>query len=95
MHFRQFLEPEKGEKILIVDDILRSGRRMTLLRKLIEEKEAEVVGLAVAVYQPNPTIADFGNLPLFYLAKMNALYYKDSTTCELCHRGVPIQKILS
>lgn len=95
MHFRQFLEPEKGEKILIVDDILRSGRRMTLLRKLIEEKSAEVVGLAVAVYQPNPTIADFGNLPLFYLAKMNALYYKDSSTCELCRRGVPVQKILS
>ncbi len=95
MHFRQFLAPEKGEKILIVDDILRSGRRMTLLRKLIEEKEAEVVGLAVAVYQPNPTIADFGNLPLFYLAKMSALYYKDSNSCELCHRGVPIQKVWS
>ncbi len=93
MKFRQFIEPEKGEKILIVDDILRSGRRMTLLRKLVEAKGAEVVGLAVAVYQPNPTIADLGTVPLFYLAKMDALYYNDSSSCELCRRGVPIEKV--
>jgi orotate phosphoribosyltransferase len=93
MHFRQFVEPEPGEKVLIVDDILRSGRRVTLLRGLIEAKGAEVVGLAVAVYQPNPTITDLGNVPLLYLAKMDALYYKDSSSCELCRRGVPIEKV--
>ncbi len=93
MRFRQFVEPERGEKVLIVDDILRSGRRMTLLRALVEAKGAEVVGLAVAVYQPNPTIADLGNVPLFYLAKMDALYYKDSSSCDLCLRGVPIEKV--
>ncbi|MBV8865203.1 MAG: hypothetical protein JO210_07355 [Acidobacteriaceae bacterium] len=93
MRFRQFVEPEKGEKILIVDDILRSGRRMKLLRGLVEDKGAQVVGLAAAVYQPNPTIADLGNAPLFYLAKMDALYYKDSSSCELCRRGVPIEKV--
>ncbi len=93
MHFRQFLEPEKGEKIVIVDDILRSGRRVTHLKGLIEERGAEIVGLAVAVYQPNPTIADLGNIPLFYLAKMDALYYKDASSCELCHRGVPVEKV--
>src|SRR4051794_28761661 len=58
LRFRQFVEPEKGEKILIVDDILRSGRRLNLLRSLVEAKQAELVGLAVAVYQPNPTVAD-------------------------------------
>ena len=93
MHFRQFLEPEKGEKILIVDDILRSGRRVTNIRSLIEARGAEVVGLAVAVYQPNPTIADLGNVPLFYLAKMDALYYKDAESCDLCRRGTPIEKV--
>lgn len=93
MRFRQFVEPEKGEKVLLVDDILRSGRRFTELRALVESKGAEVVGLAVAVYQPNPTIANFGNLPIFYLAKMDALYYKDSASCELCRKGVPIEKI--
>lgn len=93
LHFRQFVEPERGEKVLLVDDILRSGRRFTELRSLVESKGAEVVGLAVAVYQPNPTIADFGTLPVFYLAKLDAIYYKDSASCELCKKGVPIEKI--
>jgi len=93
MRFRQFLEPHKGEKVLLVDDVLRTGKRLTELRALLESKGAEVVGLAVAVYQPNPTIADFGNLPLFYLAKMDAMYYKDSASCELCKKGVPVVKV--
>lgn len=93
LQFRQFIEPEPGEKVLLVDDILRSGRRLTALRKLVESKGAKVVGLAVAVYQPNPTIFNFGDLPLFYLAQMDATYYKDAESCELCKRGVPIEKI--
>ena len=93
MRFRQFIEPAKGEKVLLVDDILRSGKRLTELRQLVESKGAQIVGLAVAVYQPNPTVASFGNLPLFYLAKMDASYYKDSSSCDLCKKGVPIQKI--
>ncbi len=93
MHFRQFVEPERGEKVLLVDDILRSGRRFTELRNLLQSKGAEVVGLAVAVYQPNPTIASFGNLPIFYLAKMSAVYYSNSNSCDLCRQGVPVEKV--
>ncbi len=93
LRFRQFVEPEKGERVLLVDDILRSGRRLTDLRALVEAKGAEVVGIAVAVYQPNPTIASFGHLPMFHLAQMDATYYKDSASCELCRKGVPVEKI--
>lgn len=93
MRFRQFVNPRPGEKVLLVDDILRSGRRLTDLRNLVQSHGAEIVGLAVAVYQPNPSVADFGNLPLYYLAKMDASYYKDSAACDLCRRGVPLQKL--
>ena len=93
MRFRQFVKPQRDEKVLLVDDILRSGRRLTELRNLVESYDARIVGLAVAVYQPNPSVADFGSLPLYYLAKMDASYYKDSTACDLCRRGVPLQKL--
>lgn len=93
LHFRQFVEPLPGERVLLVDDILRSGRRFTQLKSLVESKGAQVVGLAVAVYQPNPTIASFGNLPIFYLAKMDAIYYSSAYSCDLCNRGVPVEKI--
>jgi orotate phosphoribosyltransferase len=93
MKFKQFIEPEKDERVLLVDDILRTGKRLTALRRLVERKGAKVVGLAVAVYQPNPTILSFGDLPLFYLAQLDATYYKDAESCELCKKGVPIEKI--
>lgn len=94
MRFRQFVEPQAGEKVLLVDDILRSGRRFTELKKLVEAKGAEVVGLAVAVFQPNPDIHDFGNLPLFYLARLDSTYYyENAAKCELCKQGLPIEKI--
>lgn len=95
MRFRQFIEPEPGEKVLLVDDILRSGVRLTALRALVESKGAQIVGLAVAVYQPNPTVASFDGLPLFNLAQMQATYYRDSSSCELCRKGVPAEKIWS
>ena len=93
MHFKQFIQPAKGEKVLLVDDVLRSGKRLTELRALVEAYDAEVVGLAVAVYQPNPTIASFDSLPLFYLAKMDAVYYIDTAACDLCTKGIPLERI--
>ena len=93
IRFKQFIEPQKGEKVLLVDDIFRSGRRLTELQGLIESHGAEVVGLAVAVYQPNPNTPKFEDIPLFYLAKMDAVYYKDSESCDLCRQGIPIEKL--
>jgi len=95
MRFRQYMVQQPSEKVLLVDDVLRSGKRLTALRKLVESNGAKVVGLAVAVYQPNPTVASFDDLPLFYLAKMDATYYRDGASCELCRTGVPIEKIWS
>jgi len=93
LRFRQYLQQTPGEKVLLVDDILRSGRRLTQLRQLVESNGATVVGIAVAMYQPNPSVADFGSLPLHYLAKMDAVYYRNSASCDLCKRGVPLEKI--
>jgi len=93
LRFRQFLRPEPGEPVVLVDDILRTGQRLTELKALLESHNAKVVGLAVAVYQPNPTTLSFGDLPLYYLAKLDASYYVDGEHCEWCKRGVPLEKV--
>jgi orotate phosphoribosyltransferase len=93
MRFRQYLQQTPGEKVILVDDILRSGRNLSDLKQLVERNGAEVVGLAVIIYQPTPRTKDFGSLPFFYLAKLDAMYYKDANSCELCKRGVPIEKV--
>jgi len=93
LHFRQFLEQQPGEQVVLVDDILRSGRKLTEMRALLESRGARVVALAVVIYQPNPNTRDFGGLPLYHLARLNASYYADAASCDLCKRGVELQKV--
>jgi orotate phosphoribosyltransferase len=93
MKFRQFLTPQKGEQVLLVDDILRSGDKLTELRALLEAAGAKVVGLGVIIYQPNPHTKSFGSLPLYHLAKLQTAYYADAANCDLCKRGEPLEKV--
>lgn len=93
LRFRQFLEQHPDEQVVLVDDILRSGAKLSEMKALLESRGANVVALAVIIYQPNPSTRDFGSLPLYYLAKLEASYYADREHCELCRRGVPAQTV--
>jgi orotate phosphoribosyltransferase len=93
LRFRQYLEQVKGEKVLLVDDILRTGRKLTELKALVESNGAEVVGLGVIVYQPTPRTPTFDPLPFYYLAKLNGMYYTDAESCDLCKQGVPLETV--
>jgi orotate phosphoribosyltransferase len=93
MRFRQYLQQHKGEKVLLVDDILRTGRKLTEMKSLLESNGAEVVGLAVMVYQPTPQTPSFDPLPFYFLAKLDGLYYKDAASCDLCKQGVPLETV--
>src|SRR6202011_4264699 len=47
MRFRQYLEQHPGEQVVLVDDILRSGNKLTEMKTLLEQRGAIVVALAV------------------------------------------------
>ena len=83
----------KGEQVVLVDDILRSGSKLREMQTLLESRGARVLGLAVIIYQPTPSTKDFGSLPLYYLAKLEASYYSDAEHCDLCRRGVKMEKV--
>ena len=93
MRFRQYLEQHPGEQVVLVDDILRSGSKLREMKTLLESRGAQVLGLAVVIYQPTPNTKDFGSLPLYYLAKLEASYYSDAENCDLCRRGVKLEKV--
>jgi orotate phosphoribosyltransferase len=86
LRFRPHLEPSAGEKVLLVDDVLRTGKKLTELKAMIEVFGAQVVGLAVLVYEPNPETKSFGSLPFFYLTKLEARYFCDEDTAEVSSR---------
>ncbi|MGH9473997.1 MAG: hypothetical protein ACRD1M_14785, partial [Terriglobales bacterium] len=72
-----------------VDDILRTGAKLTQLRKLVEDAGASVLALAVLVHQPFENCADFGDLPLFKLLTLDPHYWQ-AKQCPLCAQGAPI-----
>ncbi len=93
LRFRQFLDPHPGEQVVLVDDILRTGHRLGELKTLLESCGAIVVALAVIIYQPNPRMRTFGDLPLLYLTRLEASYYADAASCDLCKQSQPIEKV--
>jgi hypothetical protein len=51
------------------------------------------VALAVVIYQPTPKTHDFGPLPFYHLAQLDATYYTDAARCDLCKKGVPLDTV--
>ena len=94
MRFRQFLEIREGEKVLLVDDILRTGAKLAELKSLVEARGGEVVGVAVLVHQPVPEAVKFDPLPFYSLVHLDPTYYQNAAHCDLCEQGIPLVKTL-
>jgi orotate phosphoribosyltransferase len=92
IRFRQYMEAEPDEQVILVDDILRTGNKLSEMLTLLADRGATVLGVAVLIYQPTPSTPDFG-LPLYHLAKLEAHYYADVASCDLCRRGVPLERV--
>jgi hypothetical protein len=43
----------------------------------------------VIIYQPNAETVDFGDLPIYSLATLDAKYWDDEKSCPLCKEGIP------
>jgi orotate phosphoribosyltransferase len=93
MQFRQFIEAHKAEKIILVDDILRTGKMLRGMLQLFADCGAQVLGLGVIAKQPNAELIDFSPLPIYYLAEVHVEYYADAASCELCKQAVPLVKL--
>ncbi len=91
--FRQYLALEKGEKVVLVDDIFRTGSKLAEMKDLIESSGGEVVAMAVLVYQPMPNAKSFGDLPFYNLVQVDG-GVSDPANCPLCKQGVPLEKVL-
>ena len=78
---------------MLVDDILQSGVNLRDLKKTLEGFGAQVIGLAVIVNQPTPQTIDFGDLPFYSLAKLQAKYFADAAHCSMCANGQPLTKV--
>lgn len=93
VEFRQFMETHEQERCIIVDDILRSGKMLRQLRDLLQARGAKVLALAVIVHQPTPDTVDFGELPVYSLARLPLGSWPSARECPLCKAGTPLVKV--
>jgi orotate phosphoribosyltransferase len=92
LQFRQYLQLEKGEKVILVDDIFRTGAKLSEMKELVESAGGEVVAMAVIVYQPRPHAWSVGSVPFYYLARLEATD-RERADCEQCKRDMPFEKV--
>lgn len=87
--FRRGFGIGPGEKVLIVDDILTTGKSTRQVVELVNEQKGDIVGIGVLVNRSEEEL-NFG-VPLFSCLRSVTPTYKPSE-CPLCAAGVPLVK---
>jgi len=87
--FKRGFSVKPGERVLIVDDILTTGKSIREVLLLVKEHHAEAIGIGVLVNRAEQE-HDFG-IPLFSCLRSITPTYKPQD-CPLCATGLPIVK---
>jgi orotate phosphoribosyltransferase len=87
--FRRSLTIDKGERILIVDDVLTTGGSVREVIDAVRAHNGDIAGIAVLVDRTGEGI-DFG-FPLYSCIKAVTPAYKPEE-CPLCAAGIPLTR---
>lgn len=89
MQLRRGFAVEKGDKILIAEDVVTTGKSTMETVKVLEQMGGGVVGVACIVDRRS---ADCGlKLPVYSAIKLE-LDNCDAEDCPLCKQGIPLEK---
>ena len=87
--FRRGFNIARGERVLLVDDILTTGTSVQQVIQAINDLEGKLVGIGVLVDRSDKEL-DFG-VPLFSCVRSATITYKPGE-CPLCQAGIPLEK---
>ena len=87
---RRGLEVKKGEKVLVMEDVITTGQTVLEMIELVKQKGGEVAGIGAIVNRSKDlkTIAGF---KVASLLEMDVPTYKKKD-CPLCEKNIPITK---
>ncbi|MEN8615073.1 orotate phosphoribosyltransferase [Dehalogenimonas sp. THU2] len=87
--FRRGFKIKPGERILIVDDVLTTGKSVREVIDAVNKQQGDIVGIGVLVDRSEHQ-HDFG-APLFACLRAVTPAYEPED-CPLCRSGVPLKK---
>ena len=89
LSLRRGFSLEKGEKVLVCEDVITTGGSVFEVIEIVKSFEANVVGVGSIVDRSNGKVK-FG-YPQFSAIKMDVIsYFNDD--CELCKKNIPLLK---
>lgn len=77
---------ENSERVLLVDDILTTGRSVREVVAMAESYQCDILGIALILDRSGGTTFSY---PLTALASIDAESF-DPSDCPLCKKGIPI-----
>ncbi|EJO5348425.1 orotate phosphoribosyltransferase [Clostridium botulinum] len=89
MCIRRGFEVKKGDKVIISEDVITTGKSSLEVAKVIEEMGGEVVGIACIVDRRAKDIKT--NYPVYSACKLEIETYENGN-CELCKKNIPFVK---
>ncbi len=89
MQFRRGFSVNKGEKVLIAEDVVTTGKSTLETVKAIEALGGEVVGLCCIVDRRAPNISL--PFPIFSATSLDVETF-EADSCLLCDKGIPTEK---
>ena len=95
MSLRRGFEVMQGERILIVEDVITTGKSYGECAAVLEELGAEIAAIACVVDRrttdPQTGQSQKTPWPLYAACKVEATNW-DAASCELCRQGIPAVK---
>ncbi len=88
MTLRRGFEIEKGERVLVIEDVITTGKSSLETIKVLEEHGAEVLGLACLANRSDRSKIDY---PIYSAIDLEINSY-DKETCPLCKEGLGVVK---
>lgn len=85
--FRRGFTIKPAERVLIVDDILTTGKSIREVVAVVKKLEGEIIGIGVLVDRSEQNI-DFG-IPLFSCLRVETVAYSPED-CPLCAARIPL-----
>ncbi len=89
-YFRQYLDAE-GLKCILVDDVVRSGKVISLMVELIRNAGATVVAIGSLVHFKDAHV-ETGQIPYYSLLEVDTNFHEPEA-CPLCRSGEPLHSV--
>jgi orotate phosphoribosyltransferase len=85
--FKRGFSLDAGQKVIIVDDVLTTGKSVEEVIQLVKSYKAEIVGIGLLLDRSGGSV--HFDYPVHALASVNAQSW-DPSECPLCQQGMPL-----